>query len=676
MSISAAESIELFQKQTALVARLGAVANAQRRILSFMNANYEAFDDDDESETEDNNNSSNTTTPAAPSCVSAATAAVVADLATADATIVAHRSFSSSASEGKAAEAAAAPLWGSDAAAVAAASEAPTITSGPQPLAAALVPPSDVAASSSAPSSAVTATLEHVYGYGGGLRGRRGLASLALIDEDTMLYAAAGVGIVESISNSRQRIFKGHASSVPSAAAVANGGRGIGGAALTCLAYSPARRLAATGQIGPSSSSSAASLSSVVYVWSVDDPHAAEPFLTVTVPNVDAITAAAFSPDGSRLLIVGGALRSSEPSEDGVVGFASQTIHIVSVGPAVAGGGRVVASLVVPSPSSSSAAAIVSPLAGRIMAAAWIVDARVEQNSSLVTVGNGTIQFWFLSPSPGGEDGSNAHSTMTLVPAKPLLGGFAGANKCSSSSAIIAGGCFPSVVSTADATYVGNSCDGSLLVFDGRRLVRKIAAHAGASVDAIAARPATAEIVTGGSDGFVRVWDERTLRVVATFDLNTSDKARSANGVRSIAVSARDDGGSHSFSRLLSGRPLGQFTSLLRRQTAPALAVLSSPLLCLGTAASPPLSRPLAALRRIRRSRRPLPLAPTERFGCGTSPAAVRRTARTLSEPAPSALWRSVPTAHVSRSVTATALFRSTTLGTFLRSPIWRHWGR
>ena len=283
-----------------------------------------------------------------------------------------------------------------------------------------------------------------------------------------------------------------------------------------------------------------------MYVWSVDDPHAAEPFLTVTVPNVDAITAAAFSPDGSRLLIVGGALRSSEPSEDGVVGFASQTIHIVSVGPAVAGGGRVVASLVVPTPSSSSAVAS-SPLAGRIMAAAWIVDARVEQNSSLVTVGNGTIQFWFLSPSPGGEDGSNAHSTMTLVPAKPLLGGFAGANKCSSSGAIIAGGCFPSVVSTADATYVGNSCDGSLLVFDGRRLVRKIAAHAGASVDAIAARPATAEIVTGGSDGFVRVWDERTLRVVATFDLNTSDKARSANGVRSIAVSARDDGGSHSF---------------------------------------------------------------------------------------------------------------------------------
>ena len=85
----------------------------------------------------------------------------------------------------------------------------------------------------------VSLELEHVYGY----RSQAVRQNVVWIDKKTLLYFAAGVGIVHNVETNTQKFFRGHTDDI------------------LCLAYHPGRRIAVTGEKGRYPS---------IHVWDVD----------------------------------------------------------------------------------------------------------------------------------------------------------------------------------------------------------------------------------------------------------------------------------------------------------------------------------------------------------------------------------------------------------------------
>ena len=113
--------------------------------------------------------------------------------------------------------------------------------------------------------------LEHVYGY----RANEVRSNIAWIDEDTIVYPAAGVGIVHNLKTNTQKFFRGHTDDI------------------VCLAYHPARRLVATGEQGKYPG---------IYVWDVDSCKQVSKMAGL---HRRAVVSVAFSKDGSRVASVG-----------------------------------------------------------------------------------------------------------------------------------------------------------------------------------------------------------------------------------------------------------------------------------------------------------------------------------------------------------------------------------
>jgi WD40 repeat protein len=117
----------------------------------------------------------------------------------------------------------------------------------------------------------VTLQLEHVYGF----RSARVRNNVIWIDDKTVVYFAAGVGIVHDIAANTQRFFRGHTDDIVS------------------IAYHPQRRVVVTGEQGRTPA---------FYVWDVDS---CQELTKVAGFHRRAVVAVAFSKDGSRVASVG-----------------------------------------------------------------------------------------------------------------------------------------------------------------------------------------------------------------------------------------------------------------------------------------------------------------------------------------------------------------------------------
>lgn len=432
--ISSAEQGELLTKQAGLVSRLAAVASSQQRILSYMNADFQDFD-------------------AAPSMErSGYDTDNEAEIQAVDEAVMEASAITRTAADLTVEDSKPDNLWDEDAAKSLKEYEKDWVSQ--------LVPPSDYKADDSkirdqAPPSHLV--LDHVYGY----RSKGCRDNIALADEDTLVYHAAGVGIVESISSSRQRHFRGHDDEI------------------LCLDYNATRRIVATGQLGQRAR---------VCVWRVDDPSAA-PLLEI--PFAFGVAGISISDDGSHLV--------------GVGLDADHSVLVVNLN---------TGKELVRQPTGPN----------RIIDVAWGAATASDANPmSFITVGVKHITFWRVEGDS--EDPKLIHTAAALGRLGELQ-------------------TFPSVATTPAATYIGTE-SGSLYVFMENRLVRAIDAHSGA-IFSINVRASKKEIITGGRDGFVNIWESETLRQVSTLDLNAADKCQGINSVKAIAVNPSDDGPSPS----------------------------------------------------------------------------------------------------------------------------------
>jgi len=209
-----------------------------------------------------------------------------------------------------------------------------------------------------------------------------------------------------------------------------------------------------------------------VCVWNVDAP-AAGPIAEFR-DHKRAVVAVAISPDGSRVASVG------LDDEHSVI------VHDIAT------------------------KAVVAQAKGdtnRILGVHWNHTAGADQNKEFVTVGVKHTYFWTMS---GGE----------LTKKKALLGRIGSYQT------------FTDAAFTPDYTLI--ACEsGEVYSYDGNKLKSKVDAHNGA-VFAVATDIATGVIVTGGRDGFINVWDHKTMKNVLTVNLNTVDPCSGLNSVKSI----------------------------------------------------------------------------------------------------------------------------------------------
>jgi|UniRef100_A0A7S4LG85 microtubule-associated protein-like 6 len=194
----------------------------------------------------------------------------------------------------------------------------------------AMCPPTDFKkdpALDEAPS--VKLELEHVYGY----RARTCRNNVYWIDDNTIVYFAAAVGIVHKISNNTQQFFFGHSDDIVS------------------LDYHKKRGLVATGQLGKDPK---------ICVW---DVYSMEQVHCFSGYHQRAVVDVSFSADGSRLASVG-------LDDD-----HSVAVYNIDSGAMVAeakGGDR------------------------RILSVCWNTCRDANGNTDFITVGRKHIQFWQL----------------------------------------------------------------------------------------------------------------------------------------------------------------------------------------------------------------------------------------------------------------------------------------
>jgi WD40 repeat protein len=113
--------------------------------------------------------------------------------------------------------------------------------------------------------------LEHVHGY----RTRGCRNNIAWVDCNTIVYFAAGVGIVHDLSSNKQTFFRNHTDDI------------------LCLAYHSGKGLVATGEIGAKPK---------ICVWNVKDGREVATFAPIHKRGVVSV---AFSADGNKLASVG-----------------------------------------------------------------------------------------------------------------------------------------------------------------------------------------------------------------------------------------------------------------------------------------------------------------------------------------------------------------------------------
>lgn len=213
-----------------------------------------------------------------------------------------------------------------------------------------------------------------------------------------------------------------------------------------------------------------------VCIWSVDATGTAEATFGCHQRGVAAV---AISPDGYRVASVG------LDDEHTIV------IHDIN--------------------DKRKVAQAIGDAANAILAVGWNATSAADSTSELVTVGVNHLTFWSVS---GGA-----------LTAKRALLGRKGEQQT-----------FISVAFTADHTVVGTE-NGELYLFESNRLKRVVAAHSGA-IASLCSISAYDRLVTGGSDGFVKVWDRTSFKALATLDLNGEDSSAGLNSVKSVSIDA------------------------------------------------------------------------------------------------------------------------------------------
>jgi microtubule-associated protein-like 6 len=209
------------------------------------------------------------------------------------------------------------------------------------------------------------------------------------------------------------------------------------------------------------------------YVWSVDKP--SDPPLAKFTPHARGVVSVAFSADGKKVCSVG-----------------LDDEHSVAVS----------------SLDTKTTLSITSGDTNPILHMSFNFTTGADANNEFVTVGEKHIHFWTLA---GGA----------LSKKKGLLG-----NKGEYQT-------FTCVSFTPQHTMVA-CAGGQVYAFEQNKLTAVLASHNGAT-NAIDFSSAC-NLVTGGRDGFVNVWDKTTLKNIKTIDMNKQDPCKGLNSVRAIWV--------------------------------------------------------------------------------------------------------------------------------------------
>lgn len=210
-----------------------------------------------------------------------------------------------------------------------------------------------------------------------------------------------------------------------------------------------------------------------VCVWSVDDPSTP---IAEFRGHKRAVVSVAISPDGGKVASVG-------LDDDHTI-----LVHDIATKQLIAS---------------------VEGDTNRILGVYWNQTAAANSTTEFVTVGVKHIRFWTLA---GGS----------LTKQKGLLG-----RKGKYQA-------FLDCAFTPDYTLI--ACEsGDVYAFDGNKLKNQLQAHNGA-VFAVIADAATDTIVTGGRDGFINVWNRRTLKNTATHDLNKVDPCDGLNSIKAMCL--------------------------------------------------------------------------------------------------------------------------------------------
>eukprot|EP00760_Papus_ankaliazontas_P036533 PhM_4_TR8339/c5_g1_i1/m.73333 len=117
----------------------------------------------------------------------------------------------------------------------------------------------------------VTLELDHIYGY----RAKACRNNIAWVDEETIVFPAAGVGVVHNIRTRKQIFCREHTDDIVS------------------LAYHPTRRIVATGELGKTPA---------IVVWDVTT---GQPLSVLKGFHRRAVVSVSFSADGSKIASVG-----------------------------------------------------------------------------------------------------------------------------------------------------------------------------------------------------------------------------------------------------------------------------------------------------------------------------------------------------------------------------------
>lgn len=214
-----------------------------------------------------------------------------------------------------------------------------------------------------------------------------------------------------------------------------------------------------------------------LHVWNVDRPGA--PPVVTFKDHSRAIVAVNFTPDGSKLASIG-------LDDD----------HM----------------LIVYDLRSNTKLAAAKTGGNRVVAVYWNLTTACDPKCELVTLGANNISFWTLA---GGSLKSRNGVLGTIGKQQTFL----------------------DAAFTPEFTFV--ACEsGELYAFEGNQLRKAIDAHNNATF-AVTSDPKTDRLITGGRDGFVNVWDRKTMKNLLTFNMNKEDTCQGLNSVKALYLSTR-----------------------------------------------------------------------------------------------------------------------------------------